>query len=152
MIVVLWSGKVLHMFRNASITVFILLYWKSDSAVVWVRSQASSCGICCRQSGTGIGSFICYTKPRLCISQTQHFLCLLHSLGRHVSTHFETSSGPIFIKYRSCYQLLKCIMGSQTLTIFVLWHCINEDNQFYYIDDVYNLYIFKTSQGIYLYL
>jgi len=32
-------------------------------------------------------------KPRLYISQTQPFIMLLHSLGRHVSTHFQSSSG-----------------------------------------------------------
>jgi len=60
-------------------------------------------------------------KSRLYITQTQlFFIMLLHSLGRHVSTHFKSSSGPFFKNTDPYYQLLKCIIGSEKLTIFVL--------------------------------
>jgi len=44
------------------------------------------------------------------ISQTQHFIMLLHSLGRHVSTHFKSFSGPFF-KYRFLLSTLKMHYG-----------------------------------------
>jgi len=51
-----------------------------------------------------------------------HFIRLLHSLGPHFSTHFKSFSGLFKKNTDPYYQLLKCIMECQTLTIFVLWH------------------------------
>jgi hypothetical protein len=55
---------------------------------------------------------------RLYISQTT-FIMLLHLHGRHVSTHLEVIFRLLFLRYRSLL-LLKCIMGSQTLSILLL--------------------------------
>ena len=79
-------------------------------------------------------------------SQTQPFLlCCYTHLGDMFRLIFKSSSGPFFKDTDPYYQLLKCIMGSQTLTIFVLKHCIDVSSIRSVTWTEYTAYILKKS-------
>jgi hypothetical protein len=103
----LWSGKVLHinkyvLFPNTCIAAFIPLYWKFVTTVVWVRSQASPCGIFGRQNGTGEGFLSCL----LCFFSLVIIPLVLHT---HIS-----------FTYHWCYIMLELIVIKETNCLFSL--------------------------------
>jgi hypothetical protein len=78
-------------------------------------------------------------------SKTTFLIMLLHSHGWHVSTLFSKSSSGPFLRYRSLLPTLKMHYGipnAYNFGIMILYRCMF--HQFYYLDTVHILYVFKN--------
>jgi hypothetical protein len=84
-------------------------------------------------------------------SNTTFSIMLLHSHGRHVSTHLQVIFRPFFLRYISLLPTLKMrcrIPNTYNFGIMTLYRCML--HRFYYLGRVNSLYILKIiSNGSY---